>query len=78
MPLRYKSIPGFLSAEQIAPHYTAHYGGALRGYTAADTELQTSISKGISIEPNAFVPSSVPEPAKPTAYGYTLSGHRRL
>jgi Fe-Mn family superoxide dismutase len=53
-PLRYKSIPGFLSAEQIAPHYTAHYGGALRGYTAADTELQTSISKGISIDPNAY------------------------
>ncbi len=30
-PLKYKSIPGFLSAAQIAPHHTAHYGGALRG-----------------------------------------------
>ena len=29
-PLKHKAIPGFLSAEQIAPHYTAHYGGALR------------------------------------------------
>ena len=28
-PLRHLSIPGFLSAEQIAPHHTAHYGGAL-------------------------------------------------
>ncbi len=23
-PLKHKSIPGFLSAEQIAPHHTAH------------------------------------------------------
>jgi Fe-Mn family superoxide dismutase len=54
MPLRYKSIPGFLSAEQIAPHYTAHYGGALRGYMAADTELQSSITKELTIDPNAY------------------------
>jgi Fe-Mn family superoxide dismutase len=53
-PLRYKSIPGFLSAEQIAPHHAAHYGGALRGYTAADTELQASISSGTAIDPNAY------------------------
>ena len=38
-PLKYKSIPGFLSAQQIAPHHTAHYGGALRGYTAADAKI---------------------------------------
>ncbi len=31
-PLRHKSIPAFLSADQIAPHHTAHYGGALRWY----------------------------------------------
>ena len=53
-PLRYKSIPGFLSAEQIAPHYKAHYGGALRGYTAADTELQTSVANGTAIDSNAY------------------------
>jgi Fe-Mn family superoxide dismutase len=53
-PLRYRSIPGFLSAEQIAPHYTAHYGGALRGYMAADTELQSSITKELTIDPNAY------------------------
>ena len=28
-PLKHKEIPGFLSAAQIAPHHTAHYGGAL-------------------------------------------------
>ena len=53
-PLRYKSIPGFLSAEQIAPHYTAHYGGALRGYVAADAKLQSSIIEGTAIDPNAY------------------------
>ena len=53
-PLRYKSIPGFLSAEQIAPHYTAHYGGALRGYVAADAKLQSSIIAGTAIDPNAY------------------------
>jgi Fe-Mn family superoxide dismutase len=53
-PLRYKSIPGFLSAKQLAPHYTAHYGGALRGYGKADQELQTSVSAGAAMESNAY------------------------
>ncbi len=53
-PLRYKSIPGFLSAEQIAPHYKAHYGGALRGYTAADSELQASVTNGAAIDSIAY------------------------
>ncbi len=48
--LRYKSIPGFLSVEQIEPHYSAHYGGALRGYTTADTRLQSSINTGTEID----------------------------
>ena len=29
-PLKHAAIPGFLSAEQIAPHHKAHYGGALK------------------------------------------------
>ena len=53
-PLRYKSIPGFLSADQIDPHYTAHYGGALRGYVSADSQLQSSIIDGIAIEPSNY------------------------
>ena len=53
-PLRFKSIPGFLSAEQIAPHHTAHYGGALRGYTATDAKLQSSIVEGTAIDANAY------------------------
>ena len=53
-PLRHKAIPGFLSAEQIAPHHTAHYGGALRGYTSLDNKLETSIKDGTAIDGNAY------------------------
>ena len=53
-PLRHKAIPGFLSAEQIAPHHTAHYGGALRGYSAADNKLEKSIKTRTAIDSNAY------------------------
>ncbi|MCK5354335.1 MAG: superoxide dismutase [Methyloprofundus sp.] len=53
-PLPYKSIPGFLSEEQISPHYTAHYGGALRGYVAADKQLQADISEGTVIDSRLY------------------------
>ena len=53
-PLRHKSIPGFLSAEQIAPHHSAHYGGALRGYSGIDAKLEQSIKKGTAIDANAY------------------------
>lgn len=53
-PLRHKSIPGFLSAEQIAPHHTAHYGGALRGYSGLDSKLEESIKTGTAIDANAY------------------------
>jgi Fe-Mn family superoxide dismutase len=53
-PLRHKAIPGFLSAEQIAPHHTAHYGGALRGYSAADAKLESSVKSGDSLDAAAF------------------------
>ena len=53
-PLRHKAIPGFLSAEQIAPHHTAHYGGALKGYSATDTTLEESIKAGTAIDANAY------------------------
>lgn len=50
----YASIPGFLSAEQLAPHYSAHYGGALRGYIKADEKLHSSIMTAASIDSNAY------------------------
>ena len=52
-PLRHKSIPGFLSAEQIAPHHTAHYGGALRGYSSIDDKLEESVKEGTLIDATA-------------------------
>ena len=53
-PLKHKSIPGFLSAAQIAPHHTAHYGGALKGYNGLDEKLQSSIKSGKPIDPHAY------------------------
>jgi len=48
-PLKHKAIPGFLSAEQIAPHHTAHYGGALKGYLSADAKLEEAAREGQSL-----------------------------
>jgi Fe-Mn family superoxide dismutase len=53
-PLRHRSIPGFLSAEQLAPHHTAHYGGALRGYSGLDAKLENSIKAGTTIDASAY------------------------
>ena len=53
-PLKHKSIPGFLSAEQIAPHHTAHYGGALKGYSAADAKVEASIKSDEALDGAAF------------------------
>lgn len=53
-PMNYQSIPGFLSAEQIAPHFNAHYGGALKGYLSIDDKLQSSIINGTPLDSNAY------------------------
>ena len=53
-PLKHKQIPGFLSAEQIAPHHTAHYGGALKAVTGADARLEEAIKSGTAVDPAAF------------------------
>ncbi|MBI83196.1 MAG: hypothetical protein CMJ81_08375 [Planctomycetaceae bacterium] len=53
-PLRHRAIPGFLSAEQIAPHHKAHYGGALRGYSAADARVEESVKTGSAIDAGAY------------------------
>lgn len=53
-PLKHKEIPGFLSAAQIAPHHTAHYGGALKAVVAADAKLEESSKSGTAIDPAAF------------------------
>jgi superoxide dismutase, Fe-Mn family len=53
-PLKLKEIPGFLSAAQIAPHHTAHYGGALKAVVAADSKLEESMKSGTATDPAAF------------------------
>lgn len=53
-PLKHSEIPGFLSAEQIAPHHTAHYGGALKGYAAADAKIEESVQAGEPLDPAAY------------------------
>jgi len=53
-PLKHASIPGFLSKQQVAPHHTAHYGGALRGYSAADAKVEASIKTGKALDGAAY------------------------
>jgi Fe-Mn family superoxide dismutase len=53
-PLRHKEVPGFLSAAQIAPHHTAHYGGALKAFAAAESRLDEGLAKGPAGDPAAF------------------------
>ena len=53
-PLKHKAIPGFLSAVQIAPHHTAHYGGALKGYTAADSRIESGVKSGEQVDAAAY------------------------
>jgi len=37
--LPYQELPGFLSKAQLAPHHSAHYGGALRALLSHEQEL---------------------------------------
>lgn len=53
-PLKHKEIPGFLSAQQIAPHHTAHYGGALKTFVSIDSKFEDSFQKGTVIDPAAY------------------------
>lgn len=53
-PLKHKEIPGFLSAAQIVPHHTAHYGGALKAVVAADAKLEDSTKSSAPVDPAAF------------------------
>ncbi len=53
-PLKHKAIPGFLSAEQIAPHHTAHYGGALKAFVGIDAKFEDSFRAGTALDPAAF------------------------
>jgi Fe-Mn family superoxide dismutase len=43
-----------LSVAQIAPHHTAHYGGALKAVIAADSKLEDALKGGSAVDPAAF------------------------
>jgi Fe-Mn family superoxide dismutase len=53
-PLRHKEIPGFLSAQQIAPHHTAHYGGALNAFVSIEGKFEEHFQRGAAIDWAAF------------------------
>lgn len=38
-PLKYEEIPGLLTKAQVAPHYAAHYGGALKRFVAIEEQM---------------------------------------
>src|SRR4029450_9481452 len=40
-PLKYEEIPGLLTKQQVTPHYQAHYGGALKRFTAIEQQLDS-------------------------------------
>src|SRR5690242_15977227 len=42
-PLKYEEIPGLLTKEQVAPHFQAHYGGALKRFVAIEQQLDQLI-----------------------------------
>ena len=37
--LKYEEIPGLLTKAQVAPHYAAHYGGALKRFVAIEEQM---------------------------------------
>jgi Fe-Mn family superoxide dismutase len=53
-PLRHAEIPGFLSAAQIAPHHTSHYGGALKAFTGVEARFEEAFAKGPAVDGAAF------------------------
>jgi Fe-Mn family superoxide dismutase len=53
-PLKHSSIPGFLSPEQMAPHHTAHYGGALKTFVSIEDQIEASFLQEKAIDPQAF------------------------
>jgi len=53
-PLRHTAVPGFLSAAQIAPHHSAHYGGALAAFVRVEEKLEKSHTEGQALDAAAF------------------------
>lgn len=53
-PVRHQEIPGFLSAAQVAPHHTAHYGGALKAFVGIEQQFEEQFARTKTIDAAAF------------------------
>ncbi len=53
-PVRHREIPGFLSAAQVAPHHTAHYGGALKAFVGIEKQFEEQFAKTKTIDAAAL------------------------
>ncbi len=53
-PLKYDSIPGLLTKEQITPHYQAHYGGALKRFVKIEADLDALLKDGKPLPSDAY------------------------
>ena len=52
--VRHREIPGFLSAAQVAPHHTAHYGGALKAFVGIEKQFEEQFAKTKVLDAAAF------------------------
>lgn len=53
-PLKYAEIPGLLTKAQIAPHYTAHYGGALKRFVTLDQQIDALLTSQAPLGGDAY------------------------
>jgi Fe-Mn family superoxide dismutase len=54
-PLKYEEIPGLLTKEQVTPHYQAHYGGALKRFTAIEQQLDKLYEGSEPLASDAYI-----------------------
>src|SRR5262249_22301962 len=52
--LAYEEIPGLLTKAQVAPHYQAHYGGALKRFVALETQLDALVKGNEALGGDAY------------------------
>jgi Fe-Mn family superoxide dismutase len=53
-PLKYDEIPGLLTKAQVAPHYQAHYGGALQRFVTIERQLDELLASDETIGGDAY------------------------
>ena len=53
--LKYDEIPGLLSKAQVAPHYQAHYGGALKRYLSIEQQVDGIVARNEPLVGDAHI-----------------------